>query len=73
MDANDGDDGERCVLLQIVPVEMSVGGGSVTTLGMIDSGSQGTLVEKCIMDRLGVEGCAEKLGITTVTGTTGGQ
>jgi hypothetical protein len=62
MYANDGD---GSVLLQIVPVEMSAGGESI-----FDSGSQGTLVEKCIMDRLRVEGHPEKLGITTVTGTS---
>ena len=43
---------DKKVALQIVPINVTAGGKSATTLGLLDPGSEGTFVSKALAERL---------------------
>lgn len=44
------------VLFRIIPVELHANGRSVQTYAFLDGGSDSTLVEKSLLEQLGVQG-----------------
>ena len=61
--------GDKKVALQIVPINVTAGGKSATTLGLLDPGSEGTFVSKALAERLAAKPKAsERITLSTVTG-----
>ena len=57
------------VLLYVVPVKvLSNGGKSLTTYGLLDNGSRGTIISSDIAERLNIDGPALPIAVTTVLG-----
>lgn len=57
------------VLLHVVPVKvLSNGGKSLTTYGLLDNGSRGTIISSDIAERLNIDGPALPVAVTTVLG-----
>jgi hypothetical protein len=56
----------RMILLKVVPLHILGNGRSVTTLGLLDSGSSVTLMTKKLAAKLGVKGKPETISINTV-------
>ena len=57
------------VLLHVVPVKVILNGGkSLTTYGLLDNGSRGTIISSEIAERLNIDGPAFPVAVTTVLG-----
>ena len=55
------------VLLQVIPVKvMSSAGCQITTYGVIDSGSDITMIDPSLVELLNIKGSTSKLSLTTV-------
>ena len=60
---------DKKVALQIVPINVTAGGKSATTLGLLDPGSEGTFVSKALAERLAAKPKAsERITLSTITG-----
>ena len=61
---------ENHVLLHVIPVKVSTkDGNSVTTYGLLDNASRGTIVDANLAKRLNVKGIKQTVAVTTVLGT----
>ena len=60
--------GSSCeVLLQVIPVRViSKSGNQITTFGLLDSGSDITIIDPSLVKLLNIEGSPSKLSLTTV-------
>ena len=60
--------GSSCeVLLQVIPVRViSKSGNQITTFGLLDSGSDITMIDPSLMKLLNIKGSPSKLSLTTV-------
>ena len=57
------------VLLHVVPVKVLLNGGKfLTTYGLLDNGSRGTIISSDIAERLNIDGPALPVAVTTVLG-----
>ena len=56
------------VLLDVVPIRIVANGKTVETHGLLDNGSQLTLIRNVIVSRLGLSGPKEHLKFTTFHG-----
>ena len=55
------------VLLQVVPIRvMSEAGNQITTYGLVDSGSDITMIDSSLVKLLNIKGSTSKLSLTTV-------
>ncbi|XP_055623158.1 uncharacterized protein LOC129766604 [Toxorhynchites rutilus septentrionalis] len=52
------------ILFRMIPVRLHCGGKTLTTLAFLDEGASVTLIEKELVDRLGIVGVPERLTIT---------
>ena len=60
---------KRTILLHVVPVKVtSEKGNSVSTYGLLDNASRGTIIDKSLAKQLKLTGHKESVVITTVTG-----
>ena len=60
---------ESVTMLPIVPVVLTANGRKFQTFALLDSGSEVTLVEKGVIEKLGVDGREDTMAIVTVTGS----
>ncbi|CAB4021768.1 Hypothetical predicted protein [Paramuricea clavata] len=61
---------ENHILLHVVPVKvLTKDGNSVTTYGLLDNASRGTIVDAKLAEKLNVKGIKQSIAVTTVLGT----
>ncbi|CAB4017463.1 Hypothetical predicted protein [Paramuricea clavata] len=61
---------ENHILLHVVPVKMlTKDGNSVTTYGLLNNASRGTIVDAELAEKLNVKGTKQSMAVTTVLGT----
>jgi hypothetical protein len=61
---------ENHVLLHVTPVKVSTNAGnSITTYGLLDNASCGTIVDADLAKRLDVNGTKHAVAVTTILGT----